>query len=105
MCDLTSRLPVWRHSKTETCSRDEVGAHMPRYFFDICNNEKQVRDDSGTLLSDVHEARRAAIGILPNIARDELPDGDQHILSAIVRDEAGNIILRATLTLAAEWLE
>ena len=77
---------------------------MPKYFFDIYDGEQQIRDDTGVDLSGPDAARDAAIGVLPNIARDELPDGDKREFVAVVRDESGRKIFRAALSLVAEWL-
>ncbi len=78
---------------------------MPRFYFDIEDGPSRARDDDGTMLPDAEEARKAAIGLLPNIARDELPDGDRRNFVATVRLEDGRVIFRATLSLVAEWLE
>ena len=36
--------------------------------------------------------------MLPDIAREELPDGELHTITCEVRDEAGDIIYRGELT-------
>ncbi len=78
---------------------------MPRYFFDINDGERATIDAEGSELDSDEAARAEAIGVLPDLARDMLPDGDRHTFIASVRDEAGRAIFRATLTLAAEWLK
>jgi hypothetical protein len=40
---------------------------------------------------------------LPEMAKDELPDGDQRVFMVSVRDEAGQVIMRAALTLTVEY--
>jgi hypothetical protein len=77
---------------------------MPRYFFDIDDGERFTRDDQGLDCAGPEAMREAAIGVLPNIARDELPDGDRHDFTVKVRDEGGRYLFQATLSLVAEWL-
>jgi hypothetical protein len=76
---------------------------MARFFFDIDDGEKKAIDREGTNLSGRAEARREAIGILPDVARETLPDGNQRRFACSVRDEGGKVIFTATLTLRAEW--
>ena len=42
-------------------------------------------------------------GVLRDMAGDELPDGDQRSFVARVRDEAGEVVLRAALSLVMEY--
>lgn len=77
---------------------------MPRFYFDIEDEGHLTKDEEGLLMSDHEEARSQAIGVLPDIARDVLPDGNSRSFVATVRDEAGQHIFRATLTLHATWL-
>ena len=76
---------------------------MPRYFFDTNDGDQFADDDVGLELSDPEAARRAAITALPDMAYDKLPDGDRRDFSVRVRDEAGNTIYSASLTLNGEW--
>ncbi|MGH1572676.1 DUF6894 family protein [Methylobacterium sp. P31] len=76
---------------------------MPRYFIDTNNDDTFVEDDEGQDLPDAEAARKAALAALPDMARDKMPDGDRRTFCASVRDEAGTVIYKATLTLAGEW--
>ena len=76
---------------------------MPRFFFDIDDGTRRTHDDDGTVLPDLEAVRREAISVLPDLAREELPDGDHHIFSCDVRDESGAVIFTASLSLKAEW--
>lgn len=78
---------------------------MPLFYFDISDGERLVRDEEGTELADDQAARNEAIGVLPDIARDELPDGDRREFSSEVRDASGKVIFRATLSLVARWVD
>ena len=74
---------------------------MPRFFFDIIDGASLARDDFGIELDDLDEARDQAVAILPDLARDALPDGDVHDFTCEVRNEAGRIVFRAKLMLRA----
>lgn len=71
---------------------------MPRYYFDVRNRGGLHRDDIGDELVDFEEARGQAQAILPDIARAELPDGELHVVTCDVRDEADEIVYRGELT-------
>ncbi len=77
---------------------------MPRYYFDIDDGETASEDDEGLELSGVAEARYRAISVLPNIAEEVLPDGDEREFSVTVRDAAGAPLFRAALSFRGVWL-
>jgi hypothetical protein len=77
---------------------------MPRFYFDTYDDDRAVPDGQGIVLSDLQEAREEAIKALPDMARDGLPDGDYRDFVVEVRDEAGQRVLRARLTLVVECL-
>ena len=77
---------------------------MPRFFFDTDDGERQDRDDEGQELPDMEAARKAAIGVLPDMARDVLPDGDRRDFTTSVRTEHDDVVFRAKLSLVAEWV-
>ena len=77
---------------------------MPRFFFDINDGDRETPDREGTVLADAKAARDAAIAILPDLAREELPDGDRRVFVCKLRDEAGTVLFIATLSLVAEWV-
>ena len=77
---------------------------MPRFFFDTDDGEHLVRDDEGQDLPDLKAARDEAIGVLPDIARDVLPDGDRRDFVSVVRNEKDEVVFRAKLSLVAEWV-
>jgi len=77
---------------------------MPRFFFDIDDGESRETDGRGSELLNAQAARNAAIAILPDVAREELPDGDRRTFMCKVRDESDNVIFIATLSLVAEWI-
>lgn len=71
---------------------------MPRYYFDVQDAKGFHRDDVGDDLASFEEAKNLAQSLLPDIARDELPDGEIHIVTCDVRDEAYRIVYRGKLT-------
>jgi len=77
---------------------------MARFYFDIDDGDGYMEDDEGQEMAGPTSAREAAICVLPNIARDKLPDGDRRDYIVRVRDEAGAYVFQATLSLTAEWL-
>ena len=76
---------------------------MPRYYFDITDADHTTRDEHGHDLADDGEARDQAVAVLPDIARDELPDGDQHEFRVTVRNGDGAVVYEASLTLHGRW--
>ena len=79
---------------------------MPRYFFDVFENLKGVeRDDVGTEYASPEEARDAAIQEVPLIIRSRQVEGDRGYIAIQIRDETGQYIFRASLTLLTRWLK
>lgn len=76
---------------------------MPRFFFDTDDGDRTIRDEEGQDLNDAETARRVALDVLPDMARDKLPDGDERTFVASLRDERGTVLYVATLSLRGEW--
>ena len=77
---------------------------MPRFYFDIDDGVRDLRDDDGVPLDDRECARREAIATLTQLAQDMLPNGNDHVFKARVRDETGRLIYEATLSLTSGWV-
>ena len=75
---------------------------MPRYFFDTYDGNRLINDPEGIELPNLEQVKAEAQNALPDLARDALPDGDQRTFIVSVRDEAGQVVLRAALTLIVE---
>lgn len=73
---------------------------MPRFFIDTSDGNFLARDEVGHDFPDLQAAKQAAVSALPDIAREELPDGDERRFSAVVRDQDGAAVLQASLTLS-----
>ena len=76
---------------------------MPRYFIDTSDGDTFVHDDEGHDLPDVAAARDVAQAMLPDMAREKLPDGERRTFCAFVRDETSAVIYRVALSLVGEW--
>ena len=70
---------------------------MPRYFFDVRDGKGFHRDDVGDEFDGFDDVRQQCQALLPDIARDELPDGDLHEISCDVRDETGRVVYRGEM--------
>ena len=77
---------------------------MTRYHIDRRDGGGWVRDVVGQKLPDRDAARKAALQVLPDMARDELPDGDRREFVVVVREGDGRLLFQATLALTARWL-
>jgi hypothetical protein len=79
---------------------------MPRYFFDVFENLKAVeRDDVGAEYASPEKARDAAPRKVPLMIGDRQLEGDRGYVAIQIRDEAGQYIFRASLTLLTRWLK
>ncbi len=77
---------------------------MHRYFFDIRDGDNLSVDETGIECASLDDVRFQAIDALPEIARDELPDGDHHVFEVTVRDATGKRVFSGRLTLEVQWL-
>jgi hypothetical protein len=70
---------------------------MALYYFDIHDGTFRL-DEEGTECADFDAVRREAKRVLPEIAKDILPeDGDHHTLTVRVRNERHETVYTATL--------
>ena len=76
---------------------------MPLYYFDVTDAGNTVDDEFGTDLTGDAEARDQGIGLLPDIAREVMPDGDRHEIAVAVRNVRRQTVYEATLTLHGRW--
>ena len=79
---------------------------MPRFFFDTHSGLASFRDVEGTELASAEMAGEELIRALPGMLRDELPTvANTCSIKASVRDDAGQIIFTAQLSLLIKWHE
>lgn len=76
---------------------------MPHYFIDTSDGHLPLIDNEGQEFPDDETARRAALDALPDMARDELPDGDHRTFAVSVRNAGGRAIYSAKLMLEGRW--
>lgn len=77
---------------------------MPRFFFDIDDGEDFTSDEEGMFCGTLKDLSYQAVDVLPDIAREELPNGPRRTFLVKARDETGQYVFRATLTLASAWI-
>lgn len=70
---------------------------MPRFFFDLHDNEVTTRDDTGTAFPDIEDAKQYALSCLPAIAANRTVEGSSWIE---IRTETGSVLARVILTSA-----
>jgi hypothetical protein len=75
---------------------------MPRFFFDIHDGKNFTPDRQGLDLEGLEAAKEEAKKALPDIVRDEMPDGDRRDFTIDVKDVARRIVWRVTLSLVVE---
>jgi hypothetical protein len=56
-------------------------------------------------MADDQSMRDEAIKMLPAMAKEELPDGPEHLFEIKVRDDEGEYRFQATLRLHSHWLQ
>lgn len=76
---------------------------MPIFFFDVHDGESLTVDRDGVALDHIDEVRDQAVALLPDLARDDLPDGSRRVYAVAVRDEAGRTVYTASLTFEGAW--
>ena len=74
---------------------------MPQYFFDLTENGLIHPDFEGADLAGLQEARREAVEMLADLARDELLDGVAKHFCITVRDAGGPPQIAIHVTLCA----
>jgi len=75
---------------------------MPRFFFDTYDGNNFQSDETGMELENIAAAKAEAQRVLPDMARDALPDDNHRTFVVSVRDEAGDVALRVALSMVVE---
>jgi hypothetical protein len=78
---------------------------MPRYYFDVWEDETLVRDEDGIEFASLEAAKAEALVALPAIAQGYLPKGGHKYIEIRVMDEAGQALLRVAMALVIENLD
>jgi hypothetical protein len=72
---------------------------MSRYYFDIREGTRFVPDEAGLEFDSLDAAERAAAETAAEIGRELLPKGDAREVTVEVRNEHGQRVLTATVSL------
>lgn len=76
---------------------------MPRYFFDVDDGERQIRDEAGIDLvcrSDIEATTR---DLLYDLGHAKLLNGRDRVFTAVVRDEQGATVYHGSMVLRVEF--
>ena len=75
---------------------------MPRFYFDIREGVRFVPDEEGLEVPDLDAAEREAAEAAAEIGRSLLPVGMARSVTVEVRNEHGQRVVTATVTLAVD---
>jgi phage/plasmid primase-like uncharacterized protein len=90
-----------RHSQEDAFSApQDAGKH--RFFFDTYDGETLVEDTDGLELESLKAARQQTQAALADMVRDVQPTGNQRTLTIRVRNEGGETVLRAAVSIMLE---
>lgn len=78
---------------------------MPRFFFDTREGVRFVFDDEGLDFPDLDTAEREAAITAAEIGRDLLPKGVARSITVEVRNQHGQRVITATVTLAVDRVD
>jgi hypothetical protein len=80
-------------------------AGVPRFFFDVREGVRFVPDEDGLEFPDCTAAEREAAETAASIGRDLLPKGAARCVTVEVRNEHGQRVITATVTLAVDRVD
>ena len=78
---------------------------MPRYHFDLHDGARFTTDETGVELEGIKAARQEAARRLAELAQEILPDDDRREVIIEVKDETGQRVLVAKLSVSIEATE
>jgi hypothetical protein len=78
---------------------------MPRFFFDVREGIRFAPDDEGLEFPDLDTAEREAATTAAEIGRELLPKGVARCVTVEVRNEHGQRVATATVTLAVDRVD
>jgi hypothetical protein len=79
------------------------GGPVPRFFFDTHDGKRSISDKAGLALESPGAAKAIAQAALLDMVRDALPADDRRTFIVSVMDEAGQVVVRTTLSLVSEY--
>jgi hypothetical protein len=78
---------------------------MPRYHFDTHDGARFTTDETGVELDGIKAARQEAARRLAELAQEIVPDDDRREVVIEVKDETGQRVLVAKLSVSIEATE
>src|SRR5215204_75890 len=90
------------HLPLGTTAQDSGSPAMPRFHFDIHDGARFTMDETGEELDGLQAAREQAARRLEELAREILRDGDRRDVVIEVKDEVGQRVLIAKLSVSIE---
>jgi hypothetical protein len=90
------------HSQEDAFGPPPEVAAKRRFYFDVREGVRFVQDHDGLLLPDLDTAEREAAKAAAAIGRDLLPAGTARSVTVEVRNEHGQRVVTATVTLAVD---
>jgi hypothetical protein len=93
------------HLPLGTTAQDSGSPAMPRFHFDIHDGARFTMDETGEELDGLQAAREQAARRLEELAREILRDGDRRDVVIEVKDEVGQRVLIAKLSVSIEATE
>lgn len=78
-------------------------SRMERFYFDLYNTVHTQMDSEGQLFSSPENARKEALRILQDVARDEMPNSDNLKITIKMRTDKRGQIFEASLTVKSAW--
>jgi len=78
---------------------------MPRYYFDLHDGGRFATDQTGVELDGLKAARQEAARMLGELAREIRLDGDRRDIVIEVKDQTGQRVLVAKLSVSIEETE
>jgi hypothetical protein len=77
---------------------------MPRFYFDVREGEKFVRDNDGVEFPGVKEARDDASHTLGEMIKDAMPDGERLDMGVEVRGQDKQPLFKVQITFEVQPL-
>ena len=71
---------------------------MPLYYFDVRDCGGVHRDEVGDHFESLEDAIAQAQSLVADIAREELPSGELHVVICDIRDDTRGVVYRGKLT-------
>jgi hypothetical protein len=78
---------------------------MPQFYFDVREGDRFTPDDEGLEFPDLDTAEREAATTAAEIGRELLPKGAARCVTVEVRNEHGQRVVTATVTLAVDRVD